>query len=230
MAATIVGLALAALAAGTEYYNAEDTAKRQDKQAAQNILDQMQIQKKANQQVQQTIQKVQASNPNDARAQRLADYMKTLNQAKARTTAGLTNPVVGGQAFQTDSAAAAQQAQDYGTQTAGLLSRIDAPTVQRQQEGFDYGKLATDLSAIQNQSAGQAFIDRLKQASIRRNAKLDLAAGLMSAGAGAVGGAGGGGTAGGALSTSTPYYGPGTTNYGQFTNPNVSSWYGGQHP
>lgn len=193
MAATIVGLALAALAAGTEYYNAENTAKRQDKQAAQGILNQMQIQKKANQQVQQTVQKVQASNPNDARAQRLADYMKTLNQAKARTTAGLTNPVVGGQAFQADSAAAAQQAQDYGAQTAGLLSRIDAPTVQRQQEGFDYGQLATDLSAIQNQSSGQAFLDRLKQASIRRNAKLDLAAGLMSAGAGAAGSMGSGG-------------------------------------
>lgn len=185
---TAVALALAAAAAGTEYYNTENTAKRQDKQAAQSILNQTNIQKKANSRVQQTIQQVQGSSPADARAQRLADYMKTLNQAKARTDAGLTNPAIGGAAFQADSANAAQQANDYGQQTAGLLARIDAPTVQRQQEGFDYGQLATDLDAIQNQSAGQAFLDRLKQASIRRNAKLDLAAGLMSAASGGVGG------------------------------------------
>lgn len=191
---TAIALALAAAAAGTEYYNTEQTANRQDKQAAQSILDQTNIQKKANSRVQQTINQAKASTPADARAQRLADYMKTLNQAKARTTAGLTNPVIGGQAFQTDSAAAAQQAQDYGTQTAGLLSRIDAPTVQRQQEGFDYGQLATDLGALGSQSAGQSFLDRLKQASIRRNAKLDLAAGLMSAGAGAARSMGSGGS------------------------------------
>lgn len=190
---TIIELALAAAAAGTEYYNTEQTAKRQDRQAAQSILDQTNIQKKANARVQQTIQQTQASTAADARAQRLSDYMQTLNQAKGRTTAGLTNPVVGGQAFQADSAAAANQAENYGEQTAGLLSRIDAPGVQRQQEGFDYGQLATDLSALQNQSAGQAFLDKIKQASIRRNAKLDLAAGLMSAAGGAAGGSGGSG-------------------------------------
>ena len=190
MAATIVGLALAALAAGTEYVNTENTAKRQDKQAAQGILDQMGIQKKANSRVQQTIQQVQGSTAADARAQRLQDYMHTLNQAKARTTAGLTSPVVGGSTFRTDSAAAADQAQNYGDQTAALLSRIDAPTVQRQQEGFDYGQLATDLGAIQNQSASQAFLDKLKQASIRRNAKMDLAASMMGLAGRAVGGMG----------------------------------------
>jgi hypothetical protein len=211
-------LALAALAAGTEYYNTQETAKREDKQAAQSILDQMGIQKKANARTQQTIQQVQGSTAADARAQRLQDYMHTLNQAKARTTAGLTNPVVGGSTFQADSAAAANQAQNYGDQTAALLSRIDAPVVQRQQEGFDYGQLATDLNAIGHQSAGQAFLDRLKQASIRRNAKLDLAASLMSAGAGGV--ASMGSTGAGmdtSLNTGTDYYGPGSTfAYGEF--------------
>jgi hypothetical protein len=214
---TIIELALAAAAAGTEYYNTEQTAKRQDRQAAQSILNQTNLQKKANARVQQTIQKAQTSNASDARAQRLSDYMHTLNQAKARTTAGLSNPLVGGQAFQADSAAAANQAENYGAQTAGLLSRIDAPGVQRQQEGFDYGQLATDLGLLQNQSSGQAFLDRLKQASIRRNAKLDLAAGLMSAAGGAVGGSGGSGElVGNTTSTggNTVFgYGYGTGNY-----------------
>lgn len=189
---TAIALALAAASAGAEYYNTEQTANRQDKQAAQSILDQTAIEKKANARTQQTLQQIQGSNATDARAQRLADYMQTLNQAKARTQAGLTNPVVGGSTFQADSAAAANQAQNFGTQTAGLLSRIDAPVVQRQQEGFDYGRLATDLSQLQNQSAGTAFLDKLKQASIRRNSKLDLAAGLMSAASGGVSGADGG--------------------------------------
>jgi hypothetical protein len=207
---TAIALALAAAAAGTEYYNTEHTAKRQDKQAAQSILDQSNIQKKANARTQQTIQQVQNSTAADARAQRLSDYMKTLNQAKSRTDAGLTNPVVGGATFQADSAAAANQANNYADQTAGLLARIDAPTVQRQQEGFDYGQLATDLNLLQGQSAGQAFLDKLKQASIRRNAKLDLAAGLMSAAGGAVGG----GAAGAGASTAPDTQYPTMQSYG----------------
>jgi hypothetical protein len=190
-AALIIGGLLSAAAAGTEYYNTEQTAKREDRQAAQSILDQMNVQKRANTRVQQTIDQVKNSTAADARAQRLSDYMNTLNQAKARTTAGLTNPVIGGQTFQADSAAAANQAENYGEQTAGLLSRIDAPAVQRQQEGFDYGQLATDLDLLQNQSQSQAFLDQLKQKSIRRNANLDLAAGLLSSAGGAVGRMGG---------------------------------------
>lgn len=211
-------LAVSAAAAAGEYYNTQQTAKRQDRQLAASITNQTAIQKKANQRVNQTIQQLQGSTSDQARQQRLADYMGTLQKGKAKITAGLTGQPVGGATFQADAANAAQQAQDYGQQTAGLLSRIDAPAVQRQAEGTDYGHLATDLSQIGMQSQGQAFLDRLRLAAIRRNAKIDLAAGLLGAAGGAMGGSGGGN---GALDTSldpnTPYYGPGSTiAYGQF--------------
>lgn len=204
---------LGAVAAAGEYYNTEQTAKRQDQAQAQAIIDQGNIQKQANQRVDQTIQQMQGSNADQARQDRLTSYMQTLQEGKARTDAGLDNPMIGGQAFQQDSAKAADAANAYAGNTANLLSRIDAPVVQRQQEGNDYGHLATDLNLLGSKSASQNFLDQLRAASIRRNAKIDLAAHLLGTAGSAMGtpaggtGAASGGTFNGATGAGT-YTGP----------------------
>jgi len=199
---TAIALALAAAAAGTEYVNTENTADRQDNAAAQAIQNQSKIQKQADTTVDAAVSKLAASNASDARTARLQDYLQVLRQNKGSTDAGLT-PTVGSDAFRTDAASAANDTNAYAQKTAGLLSRIDAPQIQRQQEGFDYGNLATDLGLIGRESQGQNFLDQLRQSRIRRNAKLDLAAGLMSSGAGAAAGSGAASLASGLNSTYT---------------------------
>lgn len=186
-----VPLAVAALSAGGEYVNTQNTAKRQDQAEAQAIRNQSLIQRKADAKVNDTVQKLAGSTSADERAKRLDDYLGQLRRHQATIQAGLA-PAIGSDAFKADSADAATGATNYADQTAGLLSRIDAPQLQRQGEGFDYGNLATDLNLLQRDSSGQNFLDQLRARNVRRNAKLDLLSGLGMAYAGsAYGGAGG---------------------------------------
>lgn len=188
---TAIALALAAAAAGGTYYNTQNTAKRQDEAAADSIRNQSLLQKKADTQVNDTVQKLQGSTSADANAQRLDDYMNVLRANKGKQDNGLT-PSIGSQTFQTDSANRAAGSNDYAAKTAGLMARMDAPGIQRQQEGFDYGNLSTDLGLIKRDSQGQSFLDQLRLNGIRRNAKIDLASSLAASGAGAAYGAGAG--------------------------------------
>lgn len=208
---TAVALALAAAAAGTQYYNTTQTAKRQDNSLADSIRHQSKIQKEGDQAVNATVDKIAASKSESAREQRLGDYLQVLRRNKATTTAGL-EPAVGGAAFKADAAQAANDAAAYGDTNAGLMARMDAPGLQRQAEGFDYGRLGTDLGLVGRESQGQQFLDQIKLNAIRRNAKLDLAAGLMSAAAGGVAGSAGGAAGSGVASTGTS-----TTRMGGYT-------------
>lgn len=182
---TAIGLALAAAAAGGSYYNTQQTAKRQDQAAADSIRNQSLLQRKADTQVDSAVQKLQGSTSADANAQRLDDYMNVLRRNKATTDNGLA-PTIGSQTFQTDAATRATGANDFAAKTAGLMARMDAPQMQRQQEGFDYGNLATNIGLVGRESQGQNFLDQLRLNAIRRNAKIDLASGLLMAGAGGV--------------------------------------------
>lgn len=202
---TAIGLALAAAAAGGQYYNTQHTAARQDQAATNAILNQSKIQKQADSAVNDEVAKLQGSNSADEAQTRLDDYMGVLRANRARTENGLT-PNVGSTAFQTDAATRATGADEFAAKTAGLMARIDAPQMQRQGEAFSYGNLGTDLGLIGRQSQGQNFIDQLKLNAIRRNAKIDLASGLMSAAGGSMAGAAGSGGGFG--------FGPGTIGAG----------------
>lgn len=186
---TYVALALAAAAAGGQYYNTEHTAHQQDQQAALGIQNQANIQKQADAKVNDAVAKLADSNAASAKQSRLDDYLNVLRRNRSTTEAGLT-PAIGSDTFKTDAATAANDVSNYTDKNAGLMARMDAPGIQRQQEGFDYGNLATDIGLIGRESQGQNFLDQLKLGRIRRNAKIDLASGLAMAGAGAAAGAG----------------------------------------
>lgn len=184
--AAIPYVAMAA-AAALQYDNTQRTARRQDSAAADAIRHQSGIQRQADARVGETVQRLAGSSSAASEKVRLDDYMQVLRRNKGTVQAGLA-PVIGSEAFKTDSAAAANDAQSYAQKTAGLMARMDAPGMQRQQEGFDYGKLATDLGLIGRDSQGQAFLDQVRMNGIRRSAKKDLAAGLLNAYAGAAAG------------------------------------------
>lgn len=191
MGQAAIPLIMMAVAAGGQYYETQKTASRQDQAAADAIRNQGKIQKEGDAKVSDTVAKLADSTAAAAKEQRLTDYLQVLRRNKDTTTAGLT-PTIGSEAFRADANTAAGDVQNYAQQTAGLMSRMDAPGIQRQQEGFDYGRLGTELGLVGRESQGQAFLDQLRQRGIRRNAKIDLASGLLMAGAGAMGGAGGG--------------------------------------
>lgn len=175
MAVSWVAAVVALAAAAANQYNTQQTAKRQDNQAAIGLIEQGRKQREADAKVNAEVQKLKGSNSSDERATALQNYMTTLARNKQNSNAGLT-PQVGGAAFKTDAATAADGVQAGAANTAGLMARIDAPGMQRQGEGFDYGNLATDLSLISRQAKGEDFLNMLRIKAIRRNPWIDAGA------------------------------------------------------
>ncbi|WP_433897399.1 hypothetical protein [Stenotrophomonas geniculata] len=177
--------------AGTAAQQAETqrVERKQDQETAQGLLNQSRRQQEADRRVNDEIAQLEASTADAARNERLGQYMQTLQRGRKQAVAGLEAPI-GGATFQTDAGAARTGADNAAAATAGLLSRIDAPQLQRQQEAFGYGKLATDLDMEARASRGQQFIDQLRLRQIRRRPEVDLLAGLATAAGGSMAGGG----------------------------------------
>lgn len=175
---------LAAVGAGTSYYNSEQTAKRQDNAAADAIRNQRAIQDEANAKVNRTLQDVQASSPTEERKSAEDAYLEQVRNAQALARANLDQDNVSS-AYDAAAAKAGNQAQGYAQQIAGLMARMDAPVNQRTNEGFAFGNLTSDIGGVQRKSAGQQWIDQLRSATIRRNPWLDAAAAALSGASGA---------------------------------------------
>lgn len=216
-AEVLVPLAIAALSTGATVYNQRRTERKQDTQLADSIRRQSGKQKQADAKVADEVKRLEGSTAQDARRQRLADYMASLQRGKVQRDAGLT-PTIGSAAFQQGAAQAREGAGQYAGQTADLMSQIDAAGMQRQSEGFGFGKLATDLNLIGREAKSDAWIDGLRLRMIRKNPWIDAAAGIGMGVAGGMMG-GGWGSGGGDIATSarmTPVqyggkavYGPG---------------------
>jgi hypothetical protein len=200
---TIAALAVAAAAAGAQAYNTRQTARRQDSAAADSIRNQSRRQRDIDAKVNENVKKLEGSNAADERAEALQSYADQLRRKQAMAGAGLDGP--GGSAFQSDAAIAEQGVSDYGATNAGLLSRIDAPTMQRQGEARDVGFLGTDINLESRAAQGQSFIDDLRLRAIRRNPWIDAAATAASAYAGSMGGGAAMGGAAGAATQPGPY-------------------------
>ena len=185
--ATYLALAAAAAAAGTSYYNAQNTARKQDDAAARSIRNQSAKQQTADQKIADLVRKQQESTPDDERAQQLDSYLATLQHGKQKD--GL-NAGAGGfsDAYRKDVAAADEALGAYGADRADLLSRIDAPRLQRQNEGILFDDTTNSLRGIDRDAKQQAFLDQLKYNSVRENPWLGALSSGLSAYAGAAGG------------------------------------------
>lgn len=199
MSWVMAGIALASVA--VQQYNTQQVARKQDRAAADAIRSQGRLQRQAEDKVNREIATLEASTSADERAKRMDDYVSTLRANRSGIQSGLLG-AIGGDAFRQDSAAAANDVQAGATDLAGLMSRIDAPAMQRQGEAFGFGNLGTEIGLIGRQSEGQRFLDDLRIRSIRSNPWIDAAAQVGMAYAGSQMGAGGGGVA------STPAYTP----------------------
>lgn len=203
--------------AGTAAQQAETqrVERKQDEETAQGLLNQSRRQQDADRRVNDEIAQLETSTAADDRAQRLGQYMQQLQRGQRQALSGLNSPI-GGATFQADAGAARTGADNAAATTAGLMSRIDAPQLQRQQEAFGYGKLATDLDMEARASRGQQFIDQLRLRQIRRRPEVDLLAGLATSAGGAMAGGGASGFAASAPRMGANFYGsydPLTTGY-----------------
>lgn len=217
--ALLIGSALSAAGAGLQYKSTRDTAKREDSALAGQIANQSKRQREADAKVNEQVTDLEGSTSQDERAKRLDQYMQTLRTNRGKLESGLT-PAIGSAAFKADAAGDAADVQAHAGDTAGLMSRMDAGTLQRQGEAFGYGNLATDLSLIQNLARGDNFLDQLRvNRAGRRNAGMDAFGSFLGGVGGAVAGSGGSG------SGSTLYTAPSGMTYTVPTTASGAGWH-----
>lgn len=166
-------IATAALA-GLSAVDQNQTMRRQDRDAAAGIRQNMLLQDQANQKIAQAIQQQQESNPAAAEASQNDKYLQQLQQQQQLAQQRLSRGGLGS-AYTDRANTAAANEQGYATKLAGLMSAVDAPSLQRQQEAYTFGDLGTDIGTIRRDSQGNAYTAGIKAGSHRPNAWLQAA-------------------------------------------------------
>lgn len=183
---------IAAVGAGASAKNTYDTAKRTDNEAAAGIAAQAQKQRQADSRVNQEVQQLQASSPEQERANATNQFMDQLRRTRGEQydtgSAGATSG-----AFKTDTANAATNVADFGKTQADQLARISAPSRQRSNEQISFGRLGSDLGGIGRAANGDAFLSQLRLRGIQRNPWVDAGAGVAQGVAGGMAQTGGAG-------------------------------------
>lgn len=188
---TAIALALAAAAAGTSYYNTQNTAKKQDREAAAGIRRQSARQREADASVSNAIDAQNMSSGADEKASVLDQYMQQVNAAKAGSLSGLNQSGNLSDAARTAATDASLGVGNFGQKIAGLMAAMDAPQLQRQNEAVNRARTAVDLEGIGRNAEGDAFINQMRLQGIRRNLLMDAFSSLAGGAAGSVGSGGG---------------------------------------
>lgn len=169
---------LAAVGTGASYVNQANATKRADTSEAQAIADQQNIRQKGVQNVNQTVSKIAADNPNALAAKATGSYVDQLRRNAAGSTQGgpttgapqtfgastssLAPGVVGGSRYKSDTANAQREVQSYGNTEASQMADLDAAVRMRQNEGLAMQTLGTNLNTLGASSYAQNFVDQLR--------------------------------------------------------------------
>lgn len=173
--ALVLSLAGTAAQQGNQIASDHERARAAEETERRNAL----IRAAADRRVNEEIQKVTKSNPDEARAETQANFMTALRRAKVK--GGASDLGGGGSTFTADMGTAGA-AQDAATaDTAATLAAIDAPVLQRQREGASFNRAATDLQLLDSRSRGEDFLAQLRQSLIRPNPGIDAAGGFAQA-------------------------------------------------
>lgn len=195
--------AIAALAAGIQYQNTVTTAKKQDNSLASELRQQGLLQQQAQKQTGDLIQKTAASNDTGAKASVLDQFLSQMQtkQQQGGTKAGLNQVGAVSGAYAKAANDAASGISTYGDQEAGLLSSIDAPSIQRQNEAADLSRYGSGIGAIKQQSSALNFLEQMKLKGIAPNPWLTAASTALNSYASSTAGGGSYGSTGTALGT-----------------------------
>ena len=173
-----VGAAVAS--AVVQQYNQAQVAKKQNRATVASIMEQQKLQREANARVNENIDKLEQSTPEDEFQSRSSDIRNQLRQKQAMALAGIQN-TGGGEAVTSMANAARPTAVGYGDDINRWISGIDAPQLQRQGEAWDRADVESKLGFLRRSSAQEDALLRLKLAGIRENPWLNMLSQGLSA-------------------------------------------------
>jgi hypothetical protein len=234
MSYVAVGVGLAMMVAGTaiNYENQQQAANRADRIQAQEIEQQTALQKKANQDTQQMLQKDAANNNDQSQRSQLLNSFQAAIKANQGTATGGLNQVGNVSSAYTKAANdASLGVSQYADSQANSLASMGAPALQRQNENAALANYGSQIGAINQESAADQGLANIKLRGVQANPWLAaIGQGLSSAGRGVMGGmmTGGGTPTAGDIPTN-PYTGSGTGAV-MYSNGNPLSGYGVNMP
>lgn len=189
------GLILTAAGTGTQAVNNNQAMRRQDRQAAQGIRRQGEIQRESNQMVNQNIEDIGRNTGEAERTQSLEGFLNTLRTADDKSTGGLDAVPGASDRFAERVGAGREAVRSGATDRAGRLSRIDAPGFQRRNENAGVARTASNLGEQQRRSSAEDFLTQLRVAEERPNEFINALGSIMSGAGSAISMGGGGGLA-----------------------------------
>ncbi len=174
----VVGIAVAS-AIGSAYQQ-NQVARQQDRLAAQNIQNQARAEQTASAKINEMLTQVAESNPQAARQQRMDEYLATLQQG---AQAGAINDGPGGfsDAYRQSVAGAEGALDTYGTTRAGLMARLDAPVIQRMNEGVLFDATRNDIRGIGRKPNQDDPLARLQIQGTQANPWVEAGLGVAGA-------------------------------------------------
>jgi hypothetical protein len=175
--------AVGTLVVSTAYKVTEDqkVARRQDQTLAQQIRTDSAHQQDADAAVADLINKTANSNDQGQQQSLLGKFTQQIQDARGNATGGLNQVGNVSDAYKASGADAALGIADYGKRVADLTSRIDAPTLQRQDEQAARLRFTSDLGGISRDAAGDDFLAKLRLQRIRPNPWGEAAADALGA-------------------------------------------------
>lgn len=213
MGAALVPLLTTAASFAINKYNTDQTEKRQRNVLNMQLQQAQQRQQQGSALVNEALNKQRASGPEAHIKSGFDAFMDQLQKTRGAATAGMAQ--VGDVSDRYDAGVDAANASlfDLGRQRADMLARVDAPALQRMDEGITFGRLASDLGRLEGESDVDRFLGELRmQQAGRRNAGLDAASQFLQ-GYGSSGGSFGFGRGasgvGGVQRQAVPIYNPG---------------------
>lgn len=194
----IVPLALGVGGAGLNYYNGQQTEKRQENELARQIQQRSRLQDQADQSINKLLAQRAVSDSEPERESTASQYLDRVRMAQGAATSGLGQRGAVSDAYQQSAQDAALGIGSYGDAAANLMARVDAPMLQRDRESVENAQLGSDLGRLSRKSQGQDYLSQLRLQGIRRNPWLDAASqglsGAAMATAGSMGSQGGAGS------------------------------------
>lgn len=170
MGAAAIPLITAVVGTGLQAKAAHDTRKRADAEAQRGLDAQMANQRDTDRQVNQEISSVEASTPEAARASSAQAFLEQLRRTRANAVGGTGG--VGGDRYAEDTENAQSDVSNFGTRTADLMARINAPAQQRVAEDQGFANLNNKIGIARRNSGAEQFLSELRMRSIRPDAGL----------------------------------------------------------
>lgn len=175
-----VGVGLLAAGTTAQIVNQQQTARRQDNALAASLRQQGQDQQQANVATEQLLNKTAASTPDASQSKLLSGFKSALAANQGNATGGLNQVGNVSSAYTKAANDAAEGVTNYGNTTAGLLSAMEAPTVQRQNESALMTDFASQLGLIKQKSASDNFLAQMKLRGIQQDPWLNAAGSVAS--------------------------------------------------